>query len=170
MWRCGIPANRILPFMVSRILGRSEFDSYSTFALVEFVGDPTDILGCAVAGVVMPSELRQITFGNDELRSALDDHLIRRNIPLPPGSILGVRWAGPDNASLLVRIGMSSDGREVETVSVATRDVGAAILRYCLLNKIPMPRQSQKSIVISGDNLILELRSGGIKTISEDAA
>jgi hypothetical protein len=107
----------------------------------------------------MPIEFRQITFTNHELRAALDDFFLRRNSPLPPGAILGVRWDGSEHEHIIVEI-CNLEAQQSEHVTVANQDVGAALLRYCFLNKIPLPRSSQKSLGISGKNLLLELRSG----------
>jgi hypothetical protein len=112
----------------------------------------------------MPIEFRQITFTNHELRAALDDFFLRRNSPLPPGAILGVRWDGSEHEHVIVEIRAA---QQSEHVTVANRDAGAALLRYCFLNKIPLPRASQKSLAISGKNLVLELRSGSTNSVSE---
>jgi hypothetical protein len=114
----------------------------------------------------MPIEFRQITFTNHELRAALDDFFLRRNSPLPSGAILGVRWDGSEHEHVIVEISAAQRSEQV-TVTVANRDAGAALLRYCFLNKIPLPRASQKSLAISGKNLVLELRSGSTSSESE---
>lgn len=116
----------------------------------------------------MPSEVRQITFANNELRSALDDYLLRRNLPLPPGTISCMRWGGSDHAHIVFQVNDAMSDKS-ENATVATRHVGAAILRYCLVKRIPLPRNSRKLLAISGDNLMLELRSGEPKPIAEDA-
>jgi hypothetical protein len=112
----------------------------------------------------MPIEFRQITFTNHELRAALDDYYLRRNSPLPSGAILGVRWDGSEHEHVIVEI---CAAQQSQHVTVANRDAGAALLRYCFVNKIPLPRASRKSLGISGKNLVLELRSGPTSSVSE---
>ena len=116
----------------------------------------------------MPTELRQITFSNDELRSALDDYLLRRSISLSSGAITGLRWDDGDKEHVVLEIA-DTRTQQLQQVILTSLDVGAATLRYCLLKKIPMPRGSAKSLAISGDNLVLELRSGGTRSIGQEA-
>jgi hypothetical protein len=114
----------------------------------------------------MPIEFRQITFSNHELRAALDDYCHRRRDSLPAGAILAVRWDGSEQEHIVLEI-HDAAAQQSEHVTVANRDAGAALLSYCFLHKIPLPRASRKSLGISGKNLVLELRSGSPSDVNE---
>ena len=107
----------------------------------------------------MPTELRRIVFTGEELRVALDNYLMRKGTPLPPGVIAGVRMTGADGGSVVFDIRDTWDGIS-NPVEIASRHVGAALIRYCKICKIPLPKDAGKSLSISGDNLALDIRSG----------
>jgi hypothetical protein len=106
----------------------------------------------------MPTEFRRIVFTNAELRAALDGHRGEGIPALPGGTVLAVRFGDETRDRLVVSIGEGGLPSRQEA-DVPTNAVAAALMKYCIAQRIPMPRRAQKAIVISGDNLALDLRS-----------
>jgi len=106
----------------------------------------------------MPTELRRIVFTNEELRVALDNYMMRKGTPLPPGVIISVKISGADGSSITVAVRGSWDGIS-NSVEIPARHVGAALIRYCKMSKIPLPKSAGKSLTTSGDYLALDIKS-----------
>ncbi len=105
----------------------------------------------------MPSEIRHIVFGKQELAEALDAYKGSIGHELPAGEIvscmieteerIGVRlaYAGDDDAA-------------IDEVTVSPSTVAAAMLAFCAACHIPVPQNSDKSLQMFGDNLGLSIR------------
>jgi hypothetical protein len=105
----------------------------------------------------LPTELRRIVFSHDEFRQALDTHLGQQRTKLPAGRIASVGFAGDDRGEVVLEIHDRRKGLD-QLVSVTASHVAAALLRYCFNNGVPMPKDAQKSLVIAGDNIALEIK------------
>jgi hypothetical protein len=105
----------------------------------------------------LPTELRRIVFSHDELRQALDTHLGQQRSKLPAGRVVSVRFAGEDRSEVVLGIEDRRKGLD-QLVAVTASHVAAALLRYCFNNSVPMPKDAQKSLVIAGENIALEIK------------
>lgn len=122
----------------------------------------------------MPTEFRRIVFSNEELLDALQAARDMAGGKLPAGRIVGcILSAEP---SLTARLTVAPDGcgpgEPIGTESGVTVDldpefVGAALLLHCRRNKIPIPRNSEKSLQVVGDSLALRI---SLVTASLEAA
>lgn len=104
----------------------------------------------------MPTEARRIIFSNAELRAALDRHLAATGSGLPAGAITQV-WAAEaphDGVKINVR---TYERGTVETLEFPPTQVGSALIGHCVANQIPLPRSFAKALVITGDNIALEI-------------
>jgi hypothetical protein len=100
------------------------------------------------------SETRHITFGKDALIHALTSYSAATKQPLPPGIVQSCTiLAKPDLSVSLVILSDASGTLEKRVIPAEI--VGAAMIRYCRLVKVPLPRTSEKSLVSAGDNLVL---------------
>lgn len=103
----------------------------------------------------MPTEVRRLVFSNTEFYSALDQYLSRTGATLPLGSIVQVRT---DTIHDAVTIDIRRNGStQTEAVNLSARQVGGALIGYCINNQIPLPRGFSKSLIITGDNVALEM-------------
>lgn len=103
----------------------------------------------------MPTEVRRLVFSNSEFYAALDQYLSRTGTSLPLGSIVQIR---SDSANESVAIDIhNNSGSYIEAVNLSVRQVGGALISYCINNEIPLPRGFSKSLIISGDNIALEM-------------
>lgn len=103
----------------------------------------------------MPTEVRRLVFSNTEFYGALDQYLSRTGATLPLGSIVQVRT---DTIHDAVTIDIRRNGStQTEAVNLSARQVGGALIGYCINNQIPLPRGFSKSLIITGDNVALEM-------------
>jgi hypothetical protein len=107
----------------------------------------------------MPSELRRIVFSNDELRSALEDYLKGQKTPLPLGVITSVQLSdAPQGTVFLYLAGREDNDRA--SLALSPEKIAAALLRFCKRQRIPVPRRANKSLIVTGDNVALDIRTG----------
>ncbi len=108
----------------------------------------------------MPSEFRRIMFTNNELIEAIHDYNEISQYKLPPGIILTCTpVAEAEVAVRLELVDQRSDGTHV--VELSPEVLGAALLRYCMKHRIPMPKAATKSIQIHGNEISLNVEIKG---------
>ena len=107
----------------------------------------------------MPSEIRQIIFRNDELTEAIDSYRVFAAEELPAGDVVSCTL--DSHYSVTVKLGFAEKGDpETSEVELPPSSVAAALLAFCIGKGIPIPRYSDKSIQIIGDNIALVIRMG----------
>jgi hypothetical protein len=67
-----------------------------------------------------------------------------------------VTFEGEDGQALVVQA-RRSPGAEPETVRFERQRIGAAIIHYCHMLRVPMPRGARKEIEINADGAVLLL-------------
>ncbi|HYH22006.1 MAG TPA: hypothetical protein VD995_25655 [Azospirillum sp.] len=98
-------------------------------------------------------ELRVLVFRDVEVITALVEARRHAGAPLPFGSILGITKSEHAGVSAALRI-VSDDGDDT-VVAFAAQEIAAALVRYCMDRKVPLPRGSAKSVTLIGDELVL---------------
>ncbi len=108
----------------------------------------------------MPSEFRRIMFTNNELIEAIHDYNMISPDKLPPGVILTCTPVSETEVAVrLEMVDQRSD--ETHVVELSPAMLGAALLRYCMKHRIPMPKAATKSIQMHGDEISLNLEIEG---------
>ena len=102
----------------------------------------------------MPTEIRRLVFSNAEFYAALDQYLSRTGTNLPTGTIAKIQG---DAIHDTLQIDVRCTDKPVGSVTLQARQVGGALISYCITNKIPLPRGFAKSLIITGDNIALEM-------------
>lgn len=97
----------------------------------------------------MPKELRKLVFTMDELKAAAFDYCLRNGVRIPQTPIDELIVEDSDSEFLTLCFS-SSDLSDPKKVPLNRDKVGAALIKYCSANGIPMPRQAQK--VLKVDN------------------
>ncbi len=108
----------------------------------------------------MPAETRRVIFTKNELIDAIYDYNQVAKKKLPPGMI--VSCVPVSEARVAVRLEMfdqNSDATEV--VEFSPEVTAAALLRYCIRNRIPIPKNASKSIQVCGEDIALAIRMRG---------
>ena len=97
----------------------------------------------------MPKELRKLVFTTDELKSAAYDYCLRNSVRIPEAPIDDLIVEDSDH-SFLTLCFSSGDLSDPKRIPLSRDKVGAALIKYCSANGIPMPRMAQK--VLKVDN------------------
>ena len=108
----------------------------------------------------MPSEFRRVMFTNNELIEAIHDYNKISPDKLPPGIIL--ICTPVSEAEVAVRLELVDQrSDEMHVVELSPEVLGAALLRYCMKHRIPMPKSATKSIQIHDNEISLNIEIEG---------
>jgi len=99
-------------------------------------------------------ELRHISFSKDALVMAVKLYYAASKKPLPPGVVEGCEIIATPDTHVEITIREDSSG-QVHKVPVPAEQIGAAMINYCRKVNVPLPRDGKKSLLVSGDNLVL---------------
>ncbi len=105
-------------------------------------------------GLPALSEVRTITFPKDAMIAAIKFLAAAANQPLPPGRLESCVVRSEPDIAITLRIRDESTGALNEQEFTAER-LGAAMIAYCRQVGVPLPRSAEKSLSVSGDNLML---------------
>ena len=105
----------------------------------------------------MPSETRQIVFQLREAALALRDYSARVGRPFPAGQVAEITFGEGSNLGCVVTIRTGPDDQKALTFS--SEAGGAALVFYCINNRIPISSRASKRLARFGDSigLILDL-------------
>ncbi|MGD9537972.1 MAG: hypothetical protein AB7P52_09900 [Alphaproteobacteria bacterium] len=105
----------------------------------------------------MPSEHRQITFSTNEIIKAVTS-LIEHRGTLPYGTVSAVRITEDDKGRITGLVSLSTRRtKETRELKLNAEILGAALIRLCRAEGIPLPRPAKKRLVRAGDGLALYL-------------
>lgn len=121
---------------------------------------PANLPPPAYGESAVPIELRKITFSDGELSEAIERFAKATRYPMPAGKIAECRVESKAGLALIVRVYNVADGSE-HTVRFDQATVAAALIRFCIDKKIPIPKTAEKSVEAHGQTLSLILRLGG---------
>ncbi len=103
---------------------------------------------------MVPKELRKLSFDKDELRAAAYDYCLRTHIHLPQAAIHDLEVGEDHNAAVTIKFD-TMDPQDIKEVRLSRDQMGAALIRYCGEQKIPIPRNGQKVLKIEGQEIAL---------------
>ena len=121
---------------------------------------PANLPPPAYGESAVPIELRKITFSDGELGEAIERFAKATRYPMPPGKITECRVETKVGLTLIVHVNHMVDGSE-HTVRFDQATVAAALIRFCIEKKIPIPKTAEKSVEAHGQTVSLILRLGG---------
>lgn len=104
----------------------------------------------------MPTEYRRVVFPNQELRQALVNYAGESGEAFPDGEIISV--AIPEDSGDTIQVTVLDTARGATfSKNFRTAHVAAALIKFCIDNKVPIPKNSRKSLRLMGDNLALDI-------------
>lgn len=109
----------------------------------------------------MTTETRRITFSSQELIQAITRHRRDEKQPLPESRIRGSKveaGEGPIPRITLILDPAGGDG--ATTMDFRPTEVAVALIKFCRLKRIPLPKQAQKSLGVDQGQISLVLRLG----------
>ena len=102
----------------------------------------------------MPAETRRVIFTKNELIEAIYDYNQIAEKKLPPGMV--VSCVPVSEARVAVRLELfDQKSGATEVVEFSPEVTAAALLRYCIRNRIPIPKNATKSIQVLGEEIAL---------------
>ncbi len=99
-------------------------------------------------------------FSDIELADAVEHFAKATRYPMPPGKITQCRVDTKVGLALIVTVNHKADG-SVNTVRFDQASIAAALIRFCIEKKIPIPKSAEKSVEAVGQAVSLTLRLGG---------
>src|SRR5689334_12915318 len=109
----------------------------------------------------MTTETRRITFSSAELVQALSRHRRDEKQPLPESRIRGSKVEtaeGPVPRVTLVLDPAGGDG--ATAMEFRPTEVAVALIKFCRLKRIPLPKRAAKSLGADDGQISLVLRLG----------
>jgi hypothetical protein len=100
------------------------------------------------------SEQRHVVFSKDALVVALKLYYAGRDQPLPSGTVEYCSIDVLPDIAVTIGIREESSGA-LEKVTVGPESIAAAMITYCRKINVPLPRAGQKSLLASGDSVVL---------------
>jgi hypothetical protein len=99
-------------------------------------------------------ELRHISFSKDALVMAVKLYYAATKKALPSGVVEACEIVSVPDTHVEISIRDDASG-EIQKVPVPAETIGAAMINYCRKVNVPLPRDGKKSLLVSGDNLVL---------------
>jgi len=99
-------------------------------------------------------ELRHISFSKDALVMAVKLYYAATKKALPSGVVEGCEIVPTPDTHVEITIRDDAAG-QLQKVPVPAETIGAAMINYCRKVNVPLPRDGKKSLLVSGDNLVL---------------
>lgn len=109
-------------------------------------------------------EFRCIIFSEQEVLTAIVDRRRRAREQLPFGTIQGVTYDAKDKNMVITCVHIVDDYGNLQTVTVRTAELAAALVEYCLNRKIPMPTGSSKWIELINETSLTLLMTVDAKS------
>ncbi|HJT14257.1 MAG TPA: hypothetical protein VJ790_16675 [Dongiaceae bacterium] len=99
-------------------------------------------------------ELRHISFSKDALVMAVKLYYAATKKPLPSGVVEGCEIVAAPDTQVEITIRDDAAG-QLQKIPISAEIIGAAMINYCRKVNVPLPRDGKKSLLVSGDNLVL---------------
>lgn len=104
----------------------------------------------------MPHEMRRLYFTEDEVtRAILALNAQSRQKFLRPGSLAGI--ALHETPRLGVELRVETVGGSLESLLLDEVLVGAAMIRFCIDTRVPLPQHATKSLKICNGQVALDI-------------
>ncbi|NBB84018.1 MAG: hypothetical protein GVY28_11510 [Alphaproteobacteria bacterium] len=116
----------------------------------------------------MPSEIRYIAFPPVEVVRAIGEYQRRRGKPLPLGPVVGFDVYATPAIEASLKIAHPETGDE-RTVAVRAESLGAALVLFCISNRIPVPAKAQKLLFAGKDGGVVLGYALGLDDIDRPA-
>ncbi|HVT52669.1 MAG TPA: hypothetical protein VHE77_13915 [Dongiaceae bacterium] len=106
----------------------------------------------------MSSETRRITFTSEELVQAVANHRRDEKQSFPGSRIRGARVSQHNGSDLKIAFMLDpSTGDGTKEIELRPTEVGVALIKFCRLKKIPLPRRASKSLAADNGQIALVL-------------
>ncbi len=102
----------------------------------------------------MPQEIRKLAFSEEELKVVTYDYCLRTNIHMSACAMESLETTSNPEAAVILKYA-PEDPAETKQIKLGRDQVGAALIRYCMDHKIPLPRLAQKVLQVQNNEVAL---------------
>jgi hypothetical protein len=107
----------------------------------------------------MSSEFRRITFTSEELIQAISRHRRDEKQPLPESRIRGSRVESGEGPIPRISLILDPSGAgETTTIDFRPTEIAVALIKFCRLKRIPLPKKAEKSLGVERGQIALLLQ------------
>lgn len=103
----------------------------------------------------MPEEYRRLVFSDMEVIAAIKAQAVRAKDPIPTGKLKFLTIDGGTAPYVTFAVDLPDGDR---TYRVEGAHLGAALIRYCIDNSIPMPQKAHKVISSKDHHIIMDIK------------
>lgn len=104
----------------------------------------------------MPFENRTLAFDSLELAEALTGHSALTKKPFPSGVVVSVEMEQDPKPVIKIAVQEYQIARKVN-VAMEPEQMAAALIHYCRVKKVPLPRRSRKSLHVEDGQVLLKI-------------
>lgn len=108
----------------------------------------------------MTTETRRITFSSEELIQALSRHRRDEKQPLPESRIRGSKVENGAGPIPRVTLQLDPSGDAATALDFGATEVAVALIKFCRLKQIPLPKRAAKSLGTDHGQISLVLKLG----------
>ena len=108
----------------------------------------------------MPTETRRISFSNAEVAEAIEHFAKATKFPMPAGKIVECKIDAHGALAATLTVQHVAEGTN-RTARFDKNTIAAALIRFCIEKKIPIPKSAEKFVEAHGDGVVLVLHVGG---------
>src|SRR4051812_12610579 len=106
----------------------------------------------------MSSETRWITFSSEELVQAVANHRRDEKQSFPGSRVRGAQVTQANGSGLKIAFALDpTTGDGAKELDLKPTEVGVALIKFCRLKKIPLPRRATKSLAANAGQIMLVL-------------
>lgn len=104
----------------------------------------------------MSVETRRITFSAEEFLQAAYRHRRDEKQPLPESRVRGVKIEGGAEPKFAIQVEDRGDGKT--TIDLRPAEVAVALIKFCGMKNIPLPKRAAKSLGVEDGKVCLILK------------
>jgi hypothetical protein len=103
----------------------------------------------------MSTETRKISFSTEEVIQAVSKHRRDEKQPLPESRIRGMKVEGGVVPKFTLQLEDRGDGKT--GIELRPAEVAVALIKFCRLKRIPLPKKASKSLGLENHHVTLIL-------------
>ncbi len=113
----------------------------------------------------MATELRRIFLSSDELLKATHSYL-RVNVELVGAVSVSSTHVCKDGTLSVRFVRTAQPGKPKGDILLQKEQVVELLIRFCMENNIPIPRNGKKAVVVRDRGIALQIKVGELETVS----
>ena len=104
----------------------------------------------------MAQEIRKIIFSEQDMTEIILHYCAKSGLSMPHARMTGFEIDADEGKGILISLKFD-DPSLVNKISFNQGEIGAAMIMFCKTQKIPLPKNANKSLALHGENLALQV-------------